>query len=216
MVSHSKSSANIALCFAAMLMACTTQAQLSTLPKRYRSENRKVQQKSHLEDLSDGSFGRRASQNRQTESSNTEATKTNLRKKTRKLSTEELSLSLSFPFDARRFDISLSAPSIEEFDFSMSIDQAALDMSLDMSMSMSMPSLEDIPKETEVISIGNESEDSGDKVVLGSFMAGIAALVLLGAAFLVKKVRSRRSEESQEVDPIEGPPQQVHLSTDLA
>ena len=212
MVSHSKSSANIALCFAAMLMACTTQAQLSTLPKRYRSGNGKVLQK-HESNTMEGGFGRRASYQQRKTSSTKESRKTNLRKNTRKLSAEEeLSMSFSLPFDSRRFDISMSMPSsIEELDFSMSIDLAAFDI---IAMSMSMPSLIDIPAETELESISLDNGSStGSKLVLASVVAGISALVVLAAALFVKGARSRETEEIQEVESNDGPLQQVHMST---
>ncbi len=211
MVSHSKSSANIALCFAAMLVACTTQAQLSTLPKRYRSGNGKVLQQ-HESRAMEGGFGRRTSLQQRKTSSTKEVRKTNLRKNTRKLSAEkELSMSLSLPLDSRRFDIpSMSMQSsIEELDFSMSIDLVAFDV-----MSMSMPSLLDVPAETELESISLDNGTStGSKLVLASVVAGISALVVLAAALFVKSARSRETEEIQEVESNDGPLQQVQMST---
>ena len=119
-------------------------------------------------------------------------------------------MSFSLPFDSRRFDISMSMPSsIEELDFSMSIDLAAFDI-----MSMSMPSLIDIPAETELESISLDNGSStGSKLVLASVVAGISALVVLAAALFVKGARSRETEEIQGVESNDGPLQQVHMST---
>lgn len=116
---------------------------------------------------------------------------------------------LSLPLDARKFDISMSMPSIEQLDFSMSIDQAAFDL---MSMSMSMPSLIDVPAETELESVSLDNGSStGSKLVLASVVAGISALVILGAALFVKNTRSRKTEEIRAVSSEEGQLQQVPM-----
>lgn len=189
-------------------MACTTQAQLSTLPKRYRSGNGKIARQEIASDELSGGFGRRLSHHSQRKMSSTkQERKTNLRKNVRELSVEELSMSLSLPLDARSFDISMSMPSIEQLDFSMSMDQAAFDL---MSMSMSMPTLIDVPAETELESVSLDNGSStGSKLVVASVVAGISALVILGAALFAKSARSRKTEETRAVSSEEGQLQQV-------
>ncbi|KAL7445814.1 hypothetical protein ACHAXH_009623 [Discostella pseudostelligera] len=189
MVSQSKSNINLALCFTALLMACsTTQAQLSTLPKRYRSENGKVGK--HDNTSSEGGFGKHPSHKQRKTSTAREVRKTNLRQRTRKMSVEELSMSLSLPLDA----LDMSMPSIDEIDYSMSIDESEFDW-MSISLSMSMPSLIDIP-EVESVSIDNGSS-TGSKLVMASLVAGVSAMLILVAALFAKSANSRKVEESR-------------------
>jgi len=208
MVSQSKSNINLALCFTAMLMACsTTQAQLSTLPKRYRSENGKVGK--HDNTSSEGGFGRRPSHKQRKTSTTKEVRKTNLRQRTRKLSAEELSMSMSLSLDA----LDMSMPSIDEIDYSMSIDESEFDW-MSMSLSMSMPSLIDVP-EVESVSIDN-GNSTGSKLVMASLVAGVSGMLILVAALFAKSANSKKAEESRVVFPDEGPLREVHLSSDLS
>ena len=129
MVYQSNSSTNIALCFFGILAAAaTTQANVSTLPKRYRNANGKVQQQRKSGMVTNG-------------------IKTRQEKETRNLVEESLSMpSLdqasfelssvpmtesrfelsSMPITESRFDLPMSMPITElEFDSSMSIKDRA-------------------------------------------------------------------------------------------
>jgi hypothetical protein len=123
------------------------------------------------------------------------------------MSVEELSMSLSLPLDA----LDMSMPSIDEIDYSMSIDESEFDW-MSISLSMSMPSLIDIP-EVESVSIDNGSS-TGSKLVMASLVAGVSAMLILVAALFAKSANSRKVEESRVVFPDEGPLRQVDLSSD--
>lgn len=104
------------------------------------------------------------------------------------MSVEELSMSL--PLDA----LDMSMPSIDEIDYSMSIDESEFDW-MSISLSMSMPSLIDIP-EVESVSIDNGSS-TGSKLVIASLVAGVSAMLILVAALFAKSANSRKVEESR-------------------
>jgi hypothetical protein len=183
MISQSNSSTKIAICFFGILAAAaTTQANVSTLPQRYRNANGKVQQQRKSGTVTNG-------------------IKTRQEKETRKLVEQSLSMpSLdqasfdlsSMPITESRFDLSSMPITESRFDLPMSMPITQLEFDSSMSMMSDPP--------TESIGIGALSSDEkdGNKVILSSFLAGIGALVVAVAAMFVKMRRARaRTEESQ-------------------
>eukprot|EP00579_Thalassiosira_antarctica_P000335 CAMPEP_0201867602 /NCGR_PEP_ID=MMETSP0902-20130614/1776_1 /ASSEMBLY_ACC=CAM_ASM_000551 /TAXON_ID=420261 /ORGANISM="Thalassiosira antarctica, Strain CCMP982" /LENGTH=224 /DNA_ID=CAMNT_0048392783 /DNA_START=92 /DNA_END=766 /DNA_ORIENTATION=+ len=194
MVSQSKSSINIALCLTATLItASTTQAQLSTVPKRHRSKS--DYNKSKV-------FGRKQRQLRgqQLQQQQQQRKKKSLRK---------LEGDFSMPLQESEFDMSMpSGPSARMM--SMSIHESEFDLSMPLHESefdLSMPIMDGLPTQTvgdemeDVIALGeNVSNSDGNTLILASFLAGISALIVGAAALFVKmrQKHNRQGEESQE------------------
>ena len=177
MVSQSKSSISIALCLTAMLMTTpTTQAQLSTIPKRYRSnsDNNKPQE-----------LGRKQRQERGQQQ---QRNKENLRK---------LEGDLSMPLQASEFDMSMpSGPRVRMMSMPLQESEFYLSMPTD-----ELPTQTHGDELGDVIALGeNGSNSDGSTIILASFLAGISVLVVGAAALFVKmrQKHSRHAEESQE------------------
>ena len=184
MVSQSNSSSNIALCFFGILAAAaTTQANVSTLPQRYRNANGKVQQQRKSGMVTNG-------------------IKTRQEKETRNLVEESLFMSSldqasvelsSVPMTESRFELSSMPITESRFDLPMSMPITELEF--DSSMSM----MTDLPTESIEIGASSSDEKDGNAVILSSFLAGIGVLVVAVAAMFVKmrRARAHRTEENQ-------------------
>ena len=173
---------------AMLTTASTTQAQISTVPKRHRNKI----------DYRPQEFGRKQRQQRGQQQQQ-QKKKTNLR---------ELEGDLSIPIQESKFDMSMPSGSsvrmmsipLQEsgFDLSMPLQESGLDLS--------MPTIGDNPTQVHVgdsedITLGNGSTTP----ILASFLVGISLLVVGAVAFFVKmqqKHDSRVEESQQERDEI--------------
>lgn len=164
----------------------TTNAQLSAIPKRYRST--KTQQISPVGSMNRGYQLQKHQQKKQG----------NLR--TRNL---EGGSSLSVPLE----ESELSMPIAES---EMSMPLTMFDMSIPLmeaELDLSMPSV-DIPSDSEeadFVTLENGSS-SGSTLILASFLAGVSALVVAATAMFIKmrKVHRKECMENGDADTMEG------------
>jgi hypothetical protein len=176
----------MALCFMGILAAAsTTQAQLSNVPRRYRSANRKVRQRRESRTPSE--------EQRPMLRTTPNGIKKRQEKKARKLVAESLSLPAldqagfdpsSMPIMESRVDIS-SLSMFTEF----RVDYMSMSMPItktDYEFSMSLPIMEFIS--TETIGIGAASGDGNDGQILiyAGFLVGMSALMFAAAAMFAK------------------------------
>ena len=173
----------------------TANAQLSAIPKRYRST--KTQQIS-----SAGSMNKRQLQEHQQQKKQGNLRTRNLEGSS--MPSIELS-ELSVPLE----ESELSMPIVES---EMSMPLTMFDMSIPLmeaELELSMPSV-DLPsdsagEEADIVTLENGSS-SGSTLILASFLAGVSALVVAATAMFIKmrKVHSKECMENGDADTMEG------------
>jgi len=170
----------------------TSNAQLSAIPKRYRST--KTQQIS-----SAGSMNKRQLQEHQQQKKQGNLRTRNLEGSS--MPSIELS-ELSVPLE----ESELSMPIVES---EMSMPLTMFDMSIPLmeaELELSMPSV-DLPagEEADIVTLENDSS-SGSTLILASFLAGVSALVVAATAMFIKmrKVHSKECMENGDADTMEG------------
>ena len=187
----------VRLCLVAILgsLPYSSQAQLSTLPKRYR----RTQRLSNSQTTSGNVAASPASVERRQIMHN--ESNITVKRKARHLASEE-ELSLSMPLQSATFELSISMPYLEESEFELSSMSLSLEQA-ELSLSMSLPMFEDRPTEnlgeqdSEVVSV--DRSKSSSTLILCSFIAGLSALVVGATAMFLKmqRVHARELEQSE-------------------
>jgi len=193
-----------------ILLSSTTNAQLSTLPKRYRSN--KVQQTS-----STTTSVKHTLKQQKTKKNG------NLRKKRYLRKDPELNyMSMNNLFTTR---MSMSMPNLEEARFdipdldfmSMPLEEARFDIpigSMPLNVFDDIEPLDNSDGDMNMMSVGlGKSSSSSDTLILASMLAGLSALVVGSAAVFVKmrKVHSDQCIEDKEEEEMEMNQQQQQL-----
>ena len=186
----------VRLCLVAILgsLPYSSQAQLSTLPKRYR----RTQRLSNSQTTSGNVAASPASVERRQMHNESIIT---VKRKARQLGSEE-ELSLSMPLQSATFELSISMPYLEESEFELSSMSLSLEQA-ELSLSLSLPMFEDLPTETvgeqvsDVVSV--DRSKSSSTLILCSFIAGLSALVVGATAMFLKmqRVHARELEQSE-------------------
>ena len=209
--------ATIAIATTALL---PTHAQLSTIPRRYRSTNTQ---------LTSSSVSKRRTlqkqqhhQQKKRQGGNNLRTR-NLDEQSMPLESAEMSLlilprgsmpsieqsDMSLPIKLRMDELDNSMPLEESrFDISMPLEESRFDISMPLNvfdMSMSMPTEGDIPKDEDLTVVLGENESGSATLILASFLAGLSVLVVGAMACFVKmrKVHNKQVLEEREEDFIE-------------
>jgi hypothetical protein len=186
----SYSSINMALCcFAGILAAAsTTQAQLSNVPRRYRSANGKVQQQRR-------ESGTPSEAQRPMLRTTASGIKKRQEKKARRLVAESPSLP-AVPITESRVDISSLSMFAEFRVDNMSMSMPITESDYDFSMSLAMMEL--LP--TETLGIGAASDDGydGQTLIYAGFLVGMSALVLAASAMFAKMRRAHARQMEAE------------------
>ena len=173
-------------------LAHSSQAQLSTLPKRYR----RTQRLSNSQTTSGNVAASPVSVERRQMHNESIIT---VKRKARQLGSEE-ELSLSMPLQSATFELSISMPYLEESEFELSSMSLSLEQA-ELSLSMSLPMFEDRPTEnlgeqdSEVVSV--DRSKSSSTLILCSFIAGLSALVVGATAMFLKMQRVHALELEQ-------------------
>ncbi len=179
----------MALYFMGILAAAsTTQAQLSNVPIRYRSANRKVQQRRES--------GTPSEAQRPMLRTTADGIKKRQERKARKLVALDQASSdpSSVPITESRVDISslsmFTRFRVDKMSMSMPITESDYDFSMSLAMMELLP--------TETIGIGAASDDGNDGQTLmyAGFLVGMSALVFAAAAMFSKmrRVHAREME----------------------
>ena len=205
--------ATIAIATTALL---PTNAQLSTIPRRYRSTNTQ---------LTSSSVSKRRTlqkQQKKRQGGNNLRTR-NLDEQSMPLESAEMSLlilprgsmpsieqsDMSLPIKLRMDELDNSMPLEESrFDISMPLEESRFDISMPLNvfeMSMSMSTEGDIPKDEDLTVVLGENESGSATLILASFLAGLSVLVVGSMACFVKmrKVHNKQVLEEREEDLIE-------------
>ena len=159
----------MALCLTAMLATTsTTQAQISTIPKRYRSE---------LNNSKPKEFGRKQRQQiGQQQQGRREA----------KSGKQEGNLSMPLQRSGFAMSVPLGGPGVRMMsillqelrsEMSMALPRSGLDLTLSMPMD-----------DAEVVTLDNGSDSDGNAPLLASFLTGMSAVVV-GSLALFAKMR---------------------------
>ena len=176
-------------CFAGILAAAsTTQAQLSNVPRRYRSANGKVQQRRR-------ESGTPSEAQRPMLRTTASGIKKRQEKKARRLVAESPSLP-AVPITESRVDISSLSMFTEFRVDNMSMSMPITESDYDFSMSLAMMEL--LP--TETIGIGAASDDGydGQTLIYAGFLVGMSALVLAASAMFAKMRRAHARQMEAE------------------
>ena len=206
MVSKIALAATIAIATTALL---PTNAQLSTIPRRYRSTNTQ---------LTSSSVSKRRTlqkqqhhQQKKRQGGNNLRTR-NLDEQSMPLESAEMSLLIlprgSMP-SIEQSDMSLPIKlRMDELDNSMPLEESRFDISMPLNvfeMSMSMSTEGDIPKDEDLTVVLGENESGSATLILASFLAGLSVLVVGAMACFVKmrKVHNKQVLEEREEDLIE-------------
>jgi len=155
-----------------LMVASTTEAQVSSVPKRHRNNNSKE-------------FGnKQRQQNRQQQQKRND----NI---SRKLE-DDISMPLQESgFDVKMMSIPLRSMSIPLHDLRLDLSMPLQELEFDLSM----------PSQTleGANTLDDGSDSDGKTVILASFFAGISAF-MIGAVALFMKMRQRKAEENGEAD----------------
>lgn len=175
-----------------------SQAQLSTLPRRYR----RAQSYSSRRRSSNNNVMAMGTSHAQLERHS--ESKITVKRKTRELASDE-ELSLSMPqLKSATFDLSMSIPSLEESEFGISSMSLLLEQA-ELSLSLSLPMFDDVPTEMpmdESETISTERSNASSTLILSSFIAGLSALVVGATAMFLKmqRLHARELEQSEVKD----------------
>ena len=180
------------LCLVAILCGAVyhADAQLSTIPRRYRHAPSSIHQTS---DKGASSAGVVLGRPIRKESENI------VMRKTRQL-VESEELSMSMALETNTFDLSLSVPSLDESEFgsmSLLLEEAEL------SLSLSLPMFEDSPTEPNIAepeseTASLETSNAASTLILSSFITGLSALVIGATAMFLKMKRLHAREVEQD------------------
>lgn len=160
-----------------LMSASTTQAQISTAPRRHRTT---------LDNNKSSEFGRKQRQDHNGQQQQHELNEKNVRKLEDDV---ESDLDMSMP----------SGPSVRMM--SIPLQELRLDLSIplkEMRLDFSMPAAETDEANFETTTLGNAGSDDSTPL-LASFLAGISVLIVASVA-LFAKIKQNQSRRSREVE----------------